>query len=100
MADSPSTIPVAGKIGTDDQQARNRTHQHYTQAATGDGSTTFFALLKTPSNPSQIMVYVAGLRLTASNRGVANDYTVTGSTITFTAAPANGVPITFDFVSS
>jgi hypothetical protein len=97
---APQNIPAAGKIGTDDQQARNRTHSHYTQQLVGDGVTTFFALLKTPANVSQIMVYVAGLRLIPSDRGTPNDYTVNGSTITLTVAPVNGVPITFDFVSS
>jgi hypothetical protein len=99
MADAPNT-PIGGKIGTDDQQARNRTHQHYTTTATGNGTQTLFPLTKTPSNASQIMVYVNGLRMTATAQGVTNDYSVNGATVVFTSAPANAVKITFDLVSS
>jgi hypothetical protein len=100
MATAPSTIPIGGKIGDDDQQAWQRTHQHYTTTAVGDGATVLFPLPKTPSNASQLMVYVSGLRMTASNRGTANDYTIKGSTIVFAVAPAMSAPITFDLISS
>jgi hypothetical protein len=102
MADSSPTgsFPIGGKIGADDQQARNRTHQHYTFSAKGDGTTKLFPLGKTPSNSSQLMVYVSGLRMTASNRGTPNDYTIVGSTVMFATAPANAAPITFDLISS
>jgi hypothetical protein len=102
MADSAPTgsFPVGGKIGADDQQARQRTHQHYTLGATGNGTQVLFPLTKTPSNASQIMVYVNGLRLTANAQGVTHDYSVNGATVTFTTAPANAATITFDLISS
>ena len=51
---NPFGVPAAGKIGDDPQQARNRTHQHYTEFQTGNGSATLFFLQKTPANLTEV----------------------------------------------
>jgi len=56
---------------------------------TGDGSTTAFTLSQ--SNPKHIRVYLGGSVL--QRPGLSYDYTVSGNTITFNTAPANGTLI-------
>lgn len=89
-------LPVAGKIGDDNQQARNRTHVHYQDYFTGDGSQTRFALSHTPRDTTQMAVYVAGLRLTPKIRATAYDFAMDGSVLVLTAAPSIGVHILVD----
>lgn len=70
--------------------------------ATGDGVTRSFQLVRNiggfleavqnPANQSAT-IYVSGVQKTP-----ATDYTVQNGLITFTVAPANGAPITADFV--
>ena len=78
----------------------SRTHTHTVQWATGDGTTKVFHLAKTPANPSQLKVFVAGLLKRPNDRGTAYDYALSGSTVTFTAAPANLAAIAFDQVAA
>lgn len=54
---------------------------------TGNGSTTAFALGATPPSANAVSVYIGGAYQ------FKNTYTITGSTITFSEAPPNGVPI-------
>lgn len=82
-------LPVAGKIGDDDQQARNRTHRHYIEWFIGDGATLEFVLSKTPANVSQLMVFVAGLLMRPNDRATVYDYALNGARVKFTVAPAN-----------
>lgn len=98
MIGSPEQIPVAGKIGDDPSQARNRTHQHFTNWFTGDGSKTRFALSFTPRDVSQVMAYVDGLRKRPADRGTAYDFLIDGSVIVFTVAPANTKAVCVDGV--
>lgn len=55
----------------------------------GNGVTTTFTLTATPYSNS-LAVYKNGL---LQNDGIGNDYTVSGATITFATAPANGAVI-------
>lgn len=56
--------------------------------ASGDNSTVAFNLGFTPVGPTMIDVYLNGLAQTYNT-----DYTVSGSTVTFATAPANGQEI-------
>jgi len=58
------------------------------QNETGDGTTTPFTLSATPANAQSIMVTLNGVTQVPNT-----DYTVSGTVITFTAAPANGMGI-------
>lgn len=91
-------LPVAGKIGDDPQQRGNRTHIHYQDYFTGDGTETRFALSHTPRDTTQMAVYVAGLRLMPKQRAIAHDFTLDGSVLLLTTAPANLAPIVVDLV--
>ena len=59
----------------------------------GNGSTTAFTLTRTPSVAGAVnmIVFVNG---TFQVFGASNDYTVSGETLTFNSAPANGAKIT------
>jgi hypothetical protein len=54
---------------------------------TGDGSDTTFTLSVTPSSETNTQVYLSGVYQEKS------EYTVVGTTLTFSTAPANGVSI-------
>lgn len=95
---APQRLPVAGKIGDDNQQARNRTHVHYTNWFTGDGTTTRFPLAFTPRDVSQVMVLVDGMRKRPADRGVAYDFSLSGTVIVFTTPPANTKHVCVDGV--
>lgn len=97
LTTSPTT-PVAGKIGDDEQTARNRTHQHFQDYFTGNGSKTRFALAHTPRDTTQMAVYVSGLRKLPKLLAAANDFSLDGSVLVFAAAPANLAPILVDTV--
>ena len=59
------------------------------QTGTGNGSATPLTLSHTTSNPQDIMVTLNGV-----TQRPTTDYTVSGTTLTFTTAPANGMIIT------
>lgn len=52
----------------------------------GNGSTTVFTLAQSVSDPDDFDVWVGGVKL----EGGGVDYTVSGTTLTFTTAPASG----------
>mgnify|MGYP001239430783 CR=1 FL=1 len=60
---------------------------------TGDGSTTAFNLSAIPSDPESIFVSLDGVVQHTSDNATTRAYTIVGSTLTFTAAPSNGVEI-------
>lgn len=91
-------IPTAGKIGDNDQQARNRTHQHKQDWFTGDGAKTRFALSFTPRDVTQMAVYVSGLRMRPKDRGTAYDFALDGSVLVLVVAPAIAANICVDEV--
>lgn len=55
---------------------------------TGDGTTTAFALQKSPGNVANIDVSISGV-----TQMPGADYSLSGTTLTFTTAPANGVKV-------
>ena len=57
---------------------------------TGDGSDTTFVLSATPPSAGAIMVFVDGV---FQREGSSNAWTLSGDTVTFTAAPANTAAI-------
>jgi len=60
---------------------------------TGDGSTTAFNLSAIPSDPENVFVSLDGVVQHTSDNSTTRAYTILGSTLTFTAAPSNGVEI-------
>lgn len=65
------------------------------EAPTGtiNGSNTVFTLANTPDPASSVAVYVNGARM----KGGGEDYTLSGSTITFVTAPPTGSIILVDY---
>jgi len=57
---------------------------------TGDGSTTDFTLSETPYSASALMVSIDGI---IQKPGASANYTVSGSTLTFTSAPDSAMEI-------
>jgi hypothetical protein len=64
------------------------------QAFEGDGSDTTFTLNKTPSNENDLIVFIEGVFQTQSA------YSLSGTTLTFSAAPADGREIIVYHVSA
>lgn len=62
-------------------------------SASGDGSTTGFSLPSTPHSNSAVQVFVDGLI-----QRPTTDFSISGSTVTFVTAPANGQDILFHYV--
>ena len=60
---------------------------------TGDGSTTGFNLSAIPSDPESVLVSLDGVVQHTSDNATTRAYTISGSTLTFTSAPSNGVEI-------
>ena len=60
---------------------------------TGDGTTTAFNLSAIPSDPESVLVSLDGVVQHTSDNATTRAYTISGSTLTFTAAPSNGVEI-------
>ena len=60
---------------------------------TGDGTTTAFNLSAIPSDPESVLVSLDGVVQHTSDNATTRAYTIVGSTLTFTAAPSNGVEI-------
>jgi hypothetical protein len=79
-------IPVTGSVTPDklSDNLRNFTIDTFT----GNGSTVDYTLTDTPASANAILVIVSGLVKTRTT-----DYTVSGSTLTFTSAPASSAPI-------
>ena len=59
---------------------------------TGDGSDTTFTVLAN-TTVDNVLVFVNGICLVPTD-----DYTVSGTTLTFTTAPANGAEIVFRYL--
>lgn len=57
--------------------------------ATGDGTTTAYSLSWTPGTVNSVLVFLSGVQ-----QRPTTDYTVSAQTLTFTAAPDSGLPIT------
>lgn len=75
-----NTTPPAGSITDVHLSANLKTFT--TDVFAGDGSTTGFTLSETPPNVSTLLVIVDGIVQKAST-----NYTLSGSTLTFTSAP-------------
>ena len=60
--------------------------------ATGNGSTTAFTI-SSGRTVEDVLVFVNGFQLTPTT-----DYTISGTTLTFTTAPANNAEITFRYL--
>lgn len=63
------------------------TNTYDRDAFTGDGSNVNFTLSKIPVNNTAVLVYVGG------SIQQPPSYTISGTTLTFSAAPANGVSV-------
>jgi hypothetical protein len=85
------------KVALRDDLIATRLHTHWDQWDGGTGTKTVYHLTKTPIN---LKVYISGLLKRPNVPGTAHDYSLSGSTVTFTVAPANGVDILFAQVSS
>jgi hypothetical protein len=57
--------------------------------ATGNGTTTAHTLTWTPGTVNTVIVFLSGVQ-----QRPTTDYTISGTTLTFTSAPPNGVNIT------
>ena len=77
------------------QHVSSRLSQPYLQHATGDGATTTFYLDHEPTSPQGVLVFVSGLAKRPSLNGTANDYSLSGTALTFTVAPGAAAPILF-----
>jgi len=64
-----------------------------TSTFTGDGSTTAFTLSGTPSS-----VHIMSVRKDGKKLQPVDDFTVSGTTLTFTTAPANSAEIVFRYL--
>jgi hypothetical protein len=77
-----------------------RAHSHYDQWETGTGAKTVFFLKKSPGRDGNLRVFVAGLLKRPNDRGSVYDYSVSGTTVTFTVAPAAAAAICFSLISA
>ena len=68
------------------QYTTNKSH-------TGDGSTTVFALGVSSRAVNDVLIFVNGICLTPTD-----DYTISGTNLTFATAPASSAEITFRFL--
>lgn len=85
------------KVDLRDDLIAARLHTHIDEWFTGNGSQTVFHLKKTPT---YLAVFVDGLKKRPSIPGTAYDYSLSGATVTFVTAPANGKNINFAEVSA
>ena len=64
---------------------------------TGNNSTTAFTLSVTPSSADNINIFISGVYQNSVDSGGTANYTVSGTTLTFTTAPpttaANGIEV-------
>jgi len=63
--------------------------------ATGDGNQTAFTIPQAVTQPKNIQVTIDGVSVNTVDQSGTAVYTVSGTTLTFTNAPANGSAITF-----
>ena len=81
----------APQTGSVDADALSDEMKSYTvDSFTGDGSTTDFTLTATPYSGDSILVAVDG---TIQDFGVSDDYTVSGTTLSFNSAPSGSAVI-------
>ena len=83
---STSMKPPTGSVGADQLAANLKTFT--TDAFTANGSTQAFTLSETPPNANSVLVFVDGIL-----QKITTNYTISGSTLTFTSNPANGSEI-------
>ena len=83
---SMSMKPPTGSVGAD--QLATNLKSFTTDVFTGNGSTTAFTLTETPPNANSVLVFVDGILQKAST-----NYSISGTTLTFTSAPDNGAEI-------
>ena len=67
--------------------------QRHSETFTGDGTTTAFTLSRTPTS-------VTSVTIPGVTYAEGTDYTVSGSTITFATAPANGATVTVRYAAT
>ena len=80
--------PPAGSVGQ--TELSNDMKSYTVDDFTGDGSTTDFTLSETPFSASALLVSIDGV---IQKPGASANYTVSGSTLTFTSAPATSQEI-------
>ncbi len=78
--------PAPGSVGVNELETGLKSFT--TDTFTGNGSTTAFTLSESPTNTNSLMVFVDGILQKAST-----NYGVSGTTLTFTSAPANSAEI-------
>ena len=80
--------PPAGSVGV--TELSNDLKSYTVDSFTGDGSDTTFTLSETPYSASALLVSIDGV---VQKPGSGANYTVSGSTLTFTSAPATSQEI-------
>ena len=78
--------PPTGSVGADPTCIRSKVIHH--RRICGNGSTTAFTLTETPPNANSVLVFVDGILQKSST-----NYSISGTTLTFTSAPDNGAEI-------
>ena len=85
---SYNIAPPAGSVGV--TELSNDLKSYTVDSFTGDGSDTTFTLSETPYSASALLVSIDGV---VQKPGSSANYTVSGSTLTFTSAPATSQEI-------
>ena len=80
--------PPAGSVGA--TELSDEMKSYTVDEFTGDGSTVAFTLSETPYSASALLVVIDGI---VQKPGASANYTVSGSTLTLTSAPASGQEI-------
>ena len=88
--DSGATITNSGTANGFKPAASDYTTN---KSHTGDGSTTVFALGVSSRAVDDVLVFVNGICMTPTD-----DYTISGTNLTFATAPASSAEITFRFL--
>ena len=83
---STSMKPPTGSVGADELASNLKSFT--TDVFTANGSTAAFTLSETPPNANSVLVFVDGILQKAST-----NYSISGTTLTFTSNPANGSEI-------
>jgi len=83
---STSMKPPTGSVGAD--QLTDNMKGFTTDTFTANGSTAAFTLSETPPNANSVLVFVDGIL-----QKITTNYTISGSTLTFTSNPENGSEI-------
>ena len=79
---STSMKPPTGSVGPD--QLTDTMKGFTTDTFVADGNTAAFTLSETPPNANSVLVFVDGIL-----QKITTNYTISGSTLTFTSNPAN-----------